>query len=82
MLAALAPALPGGDWTDSEAGVGFGFRRLCAGSGVDALHVDHEANLAVVADVRLDDREGLCDALGMRPSERARLADCELILGG
>ena len=82
MLAALAPALPGGDWTDSEAGVGFGFRRLPAGSGVDALHVDHEANLAVVADVRLDDREGLCDALGMRPSERARLTDSELVLRG
>ena len=82
MLAALAPALPGGNWTDSEAGVGFGFRRLPAGSGVDALHVDHEANLAVVADVRLDDREGLCDALGMRPSERAGLADSELVLRG
>ena len=82
MLAVLAPASPGGNWTDPEVGLGLGFRCLPAGSGVDALHIDYKANLAVVSDVRLDDRKGLCQALGVRCSERAKLADSELILRG
>ena len=44
------------------------------------LHFDHEAGLAAVADVRLDDREGLRGALGLRRCNGAGLADGERVL--
>ena len=65
-----------GEWT--AAGVGPGFRCLPVAPDVDALHFDPEADLAAVAAVQLDDREGLCDALGVRRSEHATLIDGEL----
>ena len=83
MLTAFGRTAHGGEWT--AAGVGLGFRCTPAGPAgpdTDALHVDREADLAVVADVRLDDREGLCDALGVHRSERADLADGGLLLRG
>ena len=44
-----------------------------------ALRIDHGSGLAVVADVRLDDRPALCDALGVLHAERAGLDDRDLI---
>ena len=44
-----------------------------------ALRIDRGSGLAVVADVRLDDRPALCDALGAPQTERAGLDDRDLI---
>ena len=44
-----------------------------------ALRIDRGSGLAVVADVRLDDRPALCDALGAPHAERAGLDDRDLI---
>ena len=88
MLAAFERALPGGEWHSAPAGVGLGFARSRFTPSVEsapaapALHFDHEAGLAAVADVRLDEREGLCGALGLRRCEGAGLADGELVLQG
>ena len=82
MLAGFGEALHGRQWTAADANVGLCFRCRPDTPAVDALHVDQEANLAVVADVRLDDREGLCADLGLDRSQCAGLADGELILRG
>ena len=42
--------------------------------------VDAAAGLVAVADARIDDREGLCGALGVPPAERRALTDAALIL--
>ena len=44
------------------------------------LHFAHDAGLVLAADARLDDRDTLCNALGVLPPERAGLGDGELIL--
>ena len=82
MLAGLAPAVPGGDWTDPNVGVGPGFARSRFTPLAEALHFDREAGLAAVVDARLDDRAGFCDALGLQRSEGGALADGELLLRG
>ena len=84
MLAAFEQASPGGDWRSASAGVGLGFVRPSgeSASAAPALHFDHEAGLAAVADVRLDDPEGLRDALGLRRCDGAELADGALLLRG
>ena len=66
MLASLASASPGGDWADLNVGVGLGFGRSRSSPLAEALHFDRKAGLAAVVDVRLDDRAGLCDALGLQ----------------
>ena len=48
--------------------------------GAPALASDAGRRLAAAAAARLDDRRGLCDALGVAPNRRAELRDCELIL--
>ena len=80
MLAALAPAAPGGEWADPQAGVGLGFGHSRSSPLAEALHFDREAGLAAVVDARLDDRAGLCDALGLQRPQGAALADGELLL--
>ena len=89
MLAAFERASPGGEWRSAPAGVGLGFVRSRFTPSVEsapsapsapALHFDPEAGLAAVADVRLDDREGLCDALGLGRCDRAGLAGGDLVL--
>ena len=75
-LRAMLAALPGGaayaeEWTDGVAALG--------GAG-GCLAFDPAASLAVVADVRLDDRPALCDALGVPRDERDGLADGALVL--
>ena len=68
----------GGEWRGK--GIGLGFRSRPGAAGGQALRFDMEAGLACVADVRLDDRETLCAALGVPQPDRAALADGDLIL--
>ena len=84
MLGALAPGSPGGRWTSPDRAVGIGFAESNVQSGRSAqvLAVDREAGLAVVADVRFDDLEGLCSALGVRSPDCAHDAGAELVLRG
>ena len=77
--------LPGDGTTRSlcaEREVRFGCREAaaCAGAGATSLCVDRAAGVWLAADARLDDRDGLCDALVVAGAERAPLADAELIL--
>ena len=85
MLAALADRGPErATWT--EGGIGLGRRGAPSpepgpsGRTAHPFPVDHGAGLVVAADARLDDRDALCDALGVPFPERAGLADAELIL--
>ena len=81
MLAAMAPYGAGiASWTD--AGVSLG-RRYAVDAGADpraapALEPD-ASGIVVVAAARLDDREALCDALGLPPAARAAHDDHALI---
>ena len=83
MLAAMAPYGPGiASWTD--AGVSLG-RRYAVDAGAaprernaPALEPDG-SGAVVVAAARLDDREALCDALGLPPAARAAHDDHALI---
>ena len=82
MLAALAgEGTARSEWT--EGGVGFGCREVAASErpGVASpLCADHAAGLVLAADARLDDRDGLCDALRVPAAERGVIADADLIL--
>ena len=85
-LAEMEPmldALPDGgqqsdEWIDGAVALG--------GKGVghdrfpSCLAFDPGQGLAAVADVRLDDRPALCDALGVPPRERDEIADGALLL--
>ena len=73
---AMLEALPGGAnpaarWTDGIIALG-GAERCQA--------VDARSSLALVADVRLDDRPALCDALDVPRRERDGLGDAALVL--
>lgn len=43
-------------------------------------YVDESSGLVITADVILDNREDLCDRLGVAPVRRSSISDCELIL--
>ena len=82
MLAAMTPYGAGSAaWTDAgaslghrgDAGGGAGLRGPAPALGPDA------AGTVVVAAARLDDREALCDALGLPPAARAAHDDRALI---
>ena len=45
-----------------------------------ALHEDPQAGIALAADIRLDNRRELADALGVPPSEREELDDAAFVL--
>ena len=82
-LAAMLEALDAygtqsGAWT--EEGIGLGVRHRPNPVGETAVRFDGEAGLALVADVRLDDRETLCAALGVPHPDRADIADGALLL--
>ena len=66
-------------WTHRERALGLGCRNTQAQGGTAPLRVDEAAGLALVADARLDDRDGLCEALGVPAAGRAAIADVELI---
>ena len=77
MLGTLAGAGPAHSvWP--QAGIGLGCREMALGE--PALVADDAAGLTLVADARLDDRDGLCDALGVPVAERRGVADAQLIL--
>ena len=75
-LRAMRAAFPGAaeqaaEWTDGAVALG----------GADGcLAFDPGASLTVLADVRLDDRPALCEALGVPRHERDGLADGALVL--
>ena len=48
--------------------------------GESSLHINRDAALVAVADARIDDRNTLCDTLGVPRTQRAQIADVELIL--
>ena len=87
-ISAMLAALPGGgkhfdEWTDGT--VAFGGRRPSPPAGGEhrapgCLAFDPCRGLAVVADVRLDDRQALCAALGVPRRERHEVADAALVL--
>ena len=72
MLDALPGAAePAAVWTDGI---------IALGGAARCVTVDSRSSLALVADVRLDDRPGLCDALDVPRHERDGLADGALVL--
>ena len=81
MLAALAPyGADAAEWTEGSIALGARAMKMEGDATGPALHCDRNAGLTVVADARLDDRDSLCAALGVPQSERAGLADGDLIL--
>lgn len=83
LLAALpaAEAAVGAAWTDGATGLGWrGDPNLRADQPERLPRVEPGPRLAVTASVRLDDRAGLCDALGVPRGQRADLADSALLL--
>lgn len=63
----------------AQDGTGFGARSW-PGHAEASVVADEAAGISLVADVRLDDRAALCDALGVAPAARARTADAALLL--
>ena len=67
-----------------EGGIGLGGRHTAApieeAYGGPPLHFDRDAGLALAADARIDDREGLCESLGIPHPERPVTSDGDLIL--
>ena len=82
MLAALAGDGPARS-ACTEGGAGFGCREAAASErrgAASPMCADHAAGLVLVTDARLDDRDGLCDALRVPAAERGAVADADLIL--
>ena len=71
----------GGDWGENEDRPR---RPACANhidtDGGSGLHLDRDAHQTLAADARLDDKDTLCDALGVPHRERAAVTDRTLIL--
>ena len=86
-LRAMLATLPGDgkhpdEWTDGTVALG-GKHALVrkTRSSPSCVAFDGHSSLALVADVRLDDRRSLCDALGVPHPERQQVADAALVLG-
>ena len=67
-------------WSHADGGIAFGCRSGQRPEGFAALYADRQAGLSVVVDARLDDRQALCDALGVAVAERGAVCDAALIL--
>lgn len=82
LLGALEADVPGASeqWSPADGGTALGCRSDQRPEGFAVLHMDRQAGLAVVADARLDDRQALCDALGVAVAERGAVSDAALIL--
>ena len=81
MLAALTPyGTETAEWTEGRVGLGARSAKMEGAATGPALRFARDAGLTVAADARLDDRDSLCAALGVPQSERAGLADGDLIL--
>ena len=63
----------------AQGSLAFGARSLL-GHTEAAVLADQDAGIVLVADVRLDERIALCDALGVLPAERAQTKDSALLL--
>ena len=72
-LAGYGPAR--GEWAGED--IAFAARHH---DGEPPLHIDRAAGLVAIADARIDDRDALCDTLGVPPAQRGQTADAELIL--
>lgn len=84
-LSAMLEALSGyGDASAVWAGNGIGLGLRSASNPkrgrAIALHEDAQSGMVVVADIRLDNRGDLSDALGVSPSRREELDDAALVL--
>ena len=84
-LSAMLEALSGyGDasavWARDGAGLGLRSASNPKRGRAIALHEDAQSGLVVAADVRLDNRRDLSDALGVSPSQREALDDAALVL--
>ena len=81
MLAALSDyGADGATYTDEDVGLG-GRHTETEDERADRLpRFDPATGLALIADARLDDRESLCDALGVPHPDRTDVTDDELIL--
>jgi asparagine synthase (glutamine-hydrolysing) len=68
-------------WTDGPAGLGHLLMRVTAEDAFDVqpLH-DRDAGLTLVADLRLDNREELADAVNVEPDRLERLPDSALLM--
>ena len=81
MLAALAPdGLDAAEWTDGAVGLGSRSGETERPSTDPGLYRDRNAGLTATVDARLDNRDALCDALGVPHPDRVGLADGDLIL--
>lgn len=83
-LAALHPYGPDDStsWVEQEVGVGRRLMRLDASEASDGQPlVGGGGRFLLVADVRLDNRQELAEALGLRPRDLATTADAGLVLG-
>ncbi len=82
MLAALAPyGADSADWTDGSVGLGVRAMRTEESRAASLLGCDRAAGVAAVADARLDDRDALCETLGIPLPERTTRRDVDLIIG-
>lgn len=83
MLESLAHRGPDGSdvWCEGPIGLGHGMMRITPESQDEKLPlVDREQQTAIVADARLDNRDELCDLLGIRGPTRSEVTDSELLL--
>ena len=80
MLAALHDYGDGASrWANGGAALGLRSDLAVLGRRI-ALRTDAAAGLVVAADARLDNRDDLCSAFGLPPSEREDIDDAELVL--
>ena len=81
MLAALSDyGETRAQWQDGGAGLGCRHARATNGDGAKRMPgVALAGGIAVATDARLDERDALCDSLGVAPAERRTLADGDLI---
>jgi asparagine synthase (glutamine-hydrolysing) len=83
MLGTMAHRAPDrqNSWSEGGVGLAHGLLRVNHEDVFDAQPVhDHAASLTLVADVRLDNRETLADALAIPEAALARLSDSALLL--
>ena len=66
-------------WANGGAALGLRSDPAVLGRRIE-LRTDAAARHAVAADARLDNRDELCSAFGLRPSEREAIDDAELVL--
>ena len=81
MLAALSDyGEDHAQWREGAVGLGGCYTKAPDGNGAErARCLQHGAGVVVAADVRLDDRDALCDALDIPRADRSPLTDAGLV---